>query len=79
MNQDEARKRVYLGASEIERVFGEPTALDDADMATAALIADFIRSRPALGKSDTIALVAIGHLSETNAALARSLMAELLA
>jgi hypothetical protein len=70
-------KRVYLGAEEIERVFGSPSALDDIDVVTAVAIVDYIRSRPALGKADRVALVAIAFLAEDAPDKARQLIAEL--
>jgi hypothetical protein len=74
----ESRKEAYFAAPEIEAVFGTPEALDDADAATVMGIIDYIRSRPALGKADRVALVAIAALSEDQTDLARSLIAELL-
>lgn len=68
--------------SEIERVadrvFGEAGALDQTDAILAQMILEFVRSRPALGKADTVALNAVNGLSQHDPEFARSLMAELM-
>lgn len=76
-NTTPEQKTVYLGADEIERVFGTPDALDNIDAVTAALIVEYIQSVPALGKAGRVALVAIAALAEDRPDLARGLMAEL--
>lgn len=78
MNEDQARRAIYFGANEIETVFGTSDALDEIDAVTAALIVEYIKSRPAMGRADRVALVAISLLAETEAGQARQLMAELL-
>ncbi len=60
-----------------ERLFGEPTALDTTDAVLVTQILDFVNSRPALGKSDRIAISAIVQLSGFEPALARTLAAQL--
>jgi hypothetical protein len=77
MNTPEGKRAAYLAAPEIELVFGTPEALDDTDAVTVIQIIDYIRSRPALGKADKVALAAIAMIGETNAEVARALMSEL--
>lgn len=77
MNEDQAKREVYLGVDQIESVFGTADALDNTDAITAALIIEYIRSVPAVGKNARVALVAIAFLAETDADRARQLIAEL--
>lgn len=61
-----------------DRVFGSATALDEAEAVTVGLILSYVRSRPAVSKTDVVAMTAIAALSETDPDLARSLMTELI-
>ncbi len=61
----------------IDRHFGTEDALDTADAITVMLILSHINRRPSLNRREAIGLTAIAAVSETNPALARSLMAEL--
>ena len=61
-----------------DRVLGHHEALNEVDSILVELIVGYVKSRPALGLADKIALSAIAALSEHDPDLARSLMAQLI-
>jgi hypothetical protein len=56
---------------------GHHEALDEVDFFLVSQIVAYVRSRPALGKVDKVALAAVAALSEHDPDFARSLMAQL--
>lgn len=66
---------------EVKRIslalFDHPDGLDNVDAVIVIAILSFVNSRPALGKSDKVAVRAIAALAEFDGEQARALISEL--
>lgn len=80
MDQNEATSDLAREIQAVaDQVLGHHEALEDVDVVLVAMILKYVRSRPALGLADKIALSAVAALGEHDPDLARSLMAQLVA